>query len=122
MTKWFAQTCSAIAIVTMMLSAATVLAQTPATQTDMGEHKQKMAEKMAEKMAKMTTADQKIADLVATMNAATGEERIAAMTAVINELMAQRKQMHESCGMMKKAPTAATEAADPDHGAHHPEK
>lgn len=118
MAKWFTQTCLAAATLTMMLSAATVLAQTPATQTDVGEHKQKMAEKMA----KMTAADQKIADLVATMNAATGEERIAAMTAVINELMAQRKQMHESCGMMKKAPAAATEATDPDHGAHHPEK
>ena len=87
----------------------------------MTAHKPMMTNQKA-MMAKMTAADQKIADLVATMNAATGEERIAAMTAVINELMAQRKQMHESCGMMKKAPTAATEATGPDHGAHHPEK
>jgi hypothetical protein len=37
-------------------------------------------------------------------------------------LVAQRKQMHESCGMMNKAPAAAIGATDPDHGAHHPQK
>jgi hypothetical protein len=55
------------------------------------------------------------------MNAATGEDKVAAMAAVLNELVAQRKQMHQSCGMMNKAP-APDKATEPDHGAHHPEK
>jgi len=88
---------------------------------DMADHKQKMAEQKA-MMAKMAAADQTLADLTARMNAAKGEDKVAAMAAVLNELVAQRKQMHQSCGMMNEAPTAATESTDPDHGAHHPEK
>ena len=128
---------AAVALLTAVLSTPVVLAQPPAPvghKNDLGQsaaavmhgqgdmaHAQKMAEQKA-MMAKMAAADQKVADLVARMNAAKGEEKVAAMAAVINELLAQRKQMHESCGVMHKAPTAATEATEPDHGAHHPEK
>jgi hypothetical protein len=113
---------AAVALVTAALSTTVVLAQSPtAGQNEMAAHKQMMAEQKG-MMAEMTAADQKIADLVAKMNAAKGEERIAAMAAVVNELVAQRKQMRESCGMMMKAPTAAAEASEPDHGAHHPQK
>lgn len=113
---------AAVALVTAALSTTVVLAQSPtAGQKGMAAHKQTMADQK-EMMAAMTAADQRIADLVARMNAAKGEERIAAMAAVVNELVAQRKQMQESCGMMMKAPTAATEASEPDHGAHHPQK
>lgn len=113
---------AAVALVTAALSTTIVLAQPPtAGQKDMAEHNQRMADQKG-MMAKMATADQKIADLVAKMNAATGEEKVTAMTALINELVAQRTQMHESCGMMNKAPTAVTESTQPDHGAHHPEK
>jgi hypothetical protein len=80
-----------------------------------------MAEQKA-MMAKMAAGDQRLADLVAKMNAAKGEERIAAMAAVLNELVAQRKQMHQSCGMMDTAQSAATASTDPGHAAHHPEK
>lgn len=128
---------AAVALVMAVLSAPVVLAQTPAPvghKNDLGQsaaavmrgqgdmaHAQKMAEQKA-MMAKMAAADQKLADLVARMNAATGEDKVAAVAAVLNELVAQRNQMHQSCGMMKTAPTAATEATEPDHGAHHPEK
>ena len=115
---------AAVALVTTALSTTVVLAQPPtAGQHDMAEHKQRMAEQKG-MMARMAAADQKVADLVARMDAATGGEKVAAMAAVINELIAQRKQMHESCGMMKKAPAPApaTDATAPDHGAHHPQK
>ena len=128
----------AIALVIAVLSTPAVLAQTPAPaghkndlgqsaaavtrgQGDMGDHKQKMAEQAA-MMAKMAAADQKLADLVARMKAAKGEDKITAVAAVLEELVAQRNQMHQACGMMKTAPTAATEATEPDHGAHHPGK
>lgn len=131
----------AVALMIAVLSTPAVLAQTSAPaghkndlgqsrpgaaavmrgQGDMADHKQKMAEQAA-MMAKMAAADQKLADLVARMNAAKGEERIAAMAAVVNELVAQRKQMHGSCGMMNQAPTAVPDATEPDHGAHHPAK
>ena len=108
---------AAVALLITVLSTPVVLAQTPAP----GGHDQRMAEQKA-MMAKMAAGDQRLADLVAKMNAAKGEERIAAMAAVLNELVAQRRQMHQSCGMMNTAPTAATEQTDPDHGAHHPGK
>jgi hypothetical protein len=108
---------AAAASVIAVLSTAVVLAQTPAA----GGHEQRMAEQKA-MMAKMTAADQKLADLAARMNAAKGEDKVAAMAAVLNELVAQRKQMHQSCGMMNTAPTPATGSTEPDHGAHHPGK
>jgi hypothetical protein len=87
-------------------------------QGNMADHKQKMAEQEA----MIAAADQRLADLVARMNAANGEDKVAAVAAVLNELVAQRKQMHQSCGMMSKAPTVVTGTTEPDHGAHHPEK
>ena len=50
-------------------------------------------------MAEMKTADQRLDNLVATMNAATGTTKADAVAAVVNELVAQRKTMRE--GMMK---------------------
>jgi len=131
-----------IALATAVLSTTIVLAQSPpAGQNDMAAHKQMMAEQKAA-MAKMAAADQKLAELVAGMNAATGNEKVSAMAAVVNELVAQRAQMREQMrmqggmmermmshmsevhgmgGMIKKAP-ANSEAPQSDHGAHHPEK
>lgn len=97
-------------------------------------------------MAKMAAADKKLADLLARMNAAKGNEKVEAMAAVITELATQRMQMqeqmmrmqsgmmdhmmghmsamHGASGMMKTAPppTPAEKPADADHSAHHPEK
>jgi len=130
-----------VALVIAILCTPAVLAQTPGpaghkndlgqsgpatagvmgSQGDMADHKQKMAGQAA-MMAKMAAADQRLADLAARMNAATGEDKVAAMAAVLNELVAQRKQMHQSCGMMSNAPAAVTKTTEPDHSAHHPEK
>jgi len=94
-------------------------------------------------MQSMTAADQRLSELVAKMNAATGDKKVDAMAAVITELVAQRKQMQEqmrtqgsmmdqmmsrmgtmqgSGGMMKSAPEPKKDATDADHAAHHPEK
>ena len=87
-------------------------------------------------MKKMAAADQQLDDLLARMNVARGEEKVAAIAAVVTELTAQRAQMqehmrthcaakmssmHGSAEMAKKEPEtgAGTEA---DHAAHHPEK
>jgi hypothetical protein len=131
----------AVALVIAVLNTPVVLAQTSAPaghnndlgqsrpgaaavmggQADMADHKQKMAEQAA-MMAKMVAADQKLADLVAQMKAAKSEDKIAAVAAVLEELVAQRRQMHQSCGMMKTAPPVVPETTEPDHGAHHPGK
>jgi hypothetical protein len=58
-----------------------------------------MADMMARRQAMMTemhAANQKLDDLVAKMNAAGGNDRIDAMAAVINELVAQHKNMGAS--------------------------
>ena len=117
--KWFAT--AGVAALVVAFSTTLAVAQGPAGQREMAERKQKMAEQKG-MMARMAAADQKVADLVAAMNAATGEEKVTAMAALINELVAQRTQMHESCGMMNKAPAAATKATDTDHGAHLPQQ
>ena len=57
---------------------------------------------MAEKekmMADMKAADQRIDDLVATMNAASSTEKPAAIAAVVTEMVTQRRTMRD--GMMK---------------------
>jgi hypothetical protein len=54
-----------------------------------------MREKMAEK-------DERVQKLVESMNAATGDEKIEAMADVINELVDQRRAMHDM--MMRMGP------------------
>ena len=57
---------------------------------------------MAEKekmMADMKAADQRIDDLVATMTAASGMEKMTATAAVVTEMVTQRRTMRD--GMMK---------------------
>ncbi|HZJ33031.1 MAG TPA: hypothetical protein VFD21_15750 [Vicinamibacterales bacterium] len=94
-------------------------------------------------MQNMRAADQKVAELIAKMNAATGDRKVDAIAAVVTELAAQRKQMqeqmrmqsgmmeqmmsrmsamHGSGGMMQGTPAPKTDATDPDHAAHHPDK
>lgn len=134
---------AAVAWLAVALSTTVGLAQSPtAGQKDAAVHQQMMAEQKSA-MAKMAAADQKLTELVDRMNTAQGDEKVTAMAAVVKELVAQRTLMHEQMrmqggmmermmshmsemhamgGMMKQAPTAATEATEPDHGAHHPEK
>ena len=57
---------------------------------------------MAEKnkmMADMKAADQRLDDLVATMNTASGMDKMAATAAVVSEMVTQRRTMRD--GMMK---------------------
>jgi len=57
---------------------------------------------MAEKekmMADMKAADQQLDALVATMNTASGTDKMAAITAVVSEMATQRRTMRD--GMMK---------------------
>ncbi len=46
-------------------------------------------------MAEMKASDARLAERVAAMNAATGNDKVEAMAAVINELVAQRNAMRE---------------------------
>lgn len=60
---------------------------------------------MMQGMQKMPAAlkemDDRLAPLVADMNKATGSEKVDRMAAVLNEMTAQRKQMHDQiAGMM----------------------
>lgn len=53
-------------------------------------------------MASMDAQDKKIDALVAELNAAKGTDRLDKLVAVVNELVAERKAMHEHMmGMMK---------------------
>jgi Spy/CpxP family protein refolding chaperone len=54
-----------------------------------------------EMMAKMDAMDARIDDLVKSMNAAKGSKKPDAVAAVINELVAQRKQMREQMMAMQ---------------------
>jgi hypothetical protein len=50
-------------------------------------------------MADMKAADQRLDELVATMNTASGTDKMAATTAVVTEMVTQRRTMQ--AGMMK---------------------
>ena len=160
---------AAVALVTAALSTATVLAQTPPSdghhgfaaepgppharttmdgRTAMLAGQKMMMADQSTMMAEMVAADQKLADLVARMNAAQGDEKVSAMAAVITELAEQRARMqkqmmrmqsqmmdhmkahmsgmHGAGVMEKKTPAdplpAPPPAGDADHSAHHPEK
>ena len=86
-------------------------------------------------MAAMDSLDRRLDSLVDRMNRAGGNQKVAAMAAVINELVAQRKamrsHMRERMKMMgghgPAAPSARTPAMGPDtaasdtaHTVHHP--
>ncbi len=53
-----------------------------------------MKKKQEKMMAKCKAMDSKLDELAAAMNSATGQEKIEAMAALLNELVAQRKAMH----------------------------
>jgi hypothetical protein len=79
--------------------ASPVLAQDPDRP---GMSRQHMQEKCEDMMAKhqemqqeMAAMDARLEELVQQMNAVTGEARVDAMAAVINELFEQRRDMHE---------------------------
>jgi len=57
----------------------------------------KMYERM---MAEMKAGDAKLEALVRDMNAATGDAKVTAMAAVVNELVQQHKAMHGRMGQM----------------------
>jgi len=139
-----------VAVAAIAGAATVALAQAPAD----GEHHQLPAPPVAsaatpvpdrhQMMQMMAADDQKLAGLIVTMNMATGDAKVAAIAAVVNELVAQRARMqmqmrmqagmmdqmmshmaamHGPGGMMnKKAPEPAPGVSDQDHAAHHPEK
>jgi hypothetical protein len=65
-------------------------------------------------MAEMKAADARLDVLVKDMNTATGEERIAAVTAVVNELVRQHKRMWAGMAEMQQSMGGrATEGSRP---------
>jgi len=66
----------------------------PSNMTDMMKHHHEMM------MAEMKTADATLEQLAAQMNAATGDAKVAAMAAVVNELVRQQQAMHEHMAQM----------------------
>ena len=85
-----------LAIVTAAtLRGATLLAQEPSAMHGMDQQKHREMMPMHAKMIEQQKAqDVEIDKLLATMNSATGEQRIDAIVAVINKLVEQRKVMH----------------------------
>lgn len=72
--------------------------------------------------ADLKAGDAKLDDLIAKMNAATGQAKIEQMAAVLTELVAQRKTMHgRMMSMNPERPSDAPPAARPQmrHEAHH---
>ena len=140
---------SAVAVVAVTGAVTVALAQAP---VDGGHHQGPAAPAgdgtlapEPQRMMKMMAADdEKLAGLVTAMNAAKGDQKVAAIAAVVNELVAQRTRMqaqmrmqagmmdqmmshmaamHGPGGMMnKKAPEPAAGVNEQDHAAHHPEK
>ena len=98
----------AIALAAMVAAAAVVLAQAPAvvnhhngvTEAVAGQATPSMIERH-QMMQRMSAADQKLSELIAAMNAATGDKKVEAIAAVVTELAAQRRQMQEQMRMQR---------------------
>ena len=86
-----------LSINVLALAALAVAAQQPAPGPMMGEKKmdESMMAHHKEMMATMETMDARLDELVKKMNAATRSRKADAVAAVVNELVAQRKQMRE---------------------------
>ena len=77
--------------------------QNPATQGAQAQPQPGMAEMMKmhqQMMAEMKAGDAKLDALVKDMNAAAGEAKVTAMSAVVSELVRQHKAMHGHMGQM----------------------
>lgn len=77
--------------------------ESPAAQQAVQPQQPTMADMMKrheQMMAEMKAADAKLDALVKDMNAATGDAKIAAVAAVINELVQQHRTMHSRMGQM----------------------
>jgi hypothetical protein len=61
----------------------------------MMEHREGMMAKHQEMMAELESMDTELDSLIAAMNAATGDDKVNAMAAVLEELVGQRKAMRE---------------------------
>ena len=108
-----------------LLVATGVSAQQPGPQRDTAR-----AMRREMMMQQVQAADARLDKLVSEMNRATGAKKVEAMAAVINEIVAQRKQMRghmremmESHGMMQGNPGEMKPERDSrppgDHGQHH---
>jgi len=106
----------AIALVTVLP------AQTKWTPTDR-QGQMGMTADYQKMMADMKAGQEKLDDLIAKMNAATGEEKIAQMATVLTELVARQKAMHAHMTMMghESAPlsNAPREQPPAGHEQHH---
>ena len=97
-----------LAIVVLAVGSAIVAqqpgaAQQPQMPMQMGQMSgcQGMMQGMQKMPAALKAMDDRLAPLVAEMNKAAGSEKVDRMAAVLNEMTAQRKQMHDQvAGMM----------------------
>jgi DNA integrity scanning protein DisA with diadenylate cyclase activity len=87
---------SPVLAVSQSLSAQSAQSGQSSQQPDMAE----MMKRHQQMMANMKSADAKLDDLVATMNAANGEAKVTAIAQVVSELVRQQKTMHEHMGMV----------------------
>jgi hypothetical protein len=78
-------------------------------------------------MMAMDSLNHRLDSLVARMNRTSGNEKVQAMAAVINELVSQRKMMQdrmprmmERGGMMREGAKPEEGVEDSGHAAHHP--
>ena len=66
----------------------------------MDEHHSEMMQKHKQMEAAMQKEDAELATLAAKMNSATGDDKVAAIAAVLNKLVELRKQHHEEMSAM----------------------
>jgi endonuclease III len=95
----------------------TLPAQTKWTSTD-GQRQTGMMADCQKMMADMKAGQEKLDDLIAEMNAATGQQKIDRIAAVLTELVARQKAMHAHMTMMGhgSAPLANSPGQQPPAG------
>jgi len=114
-------------LVALMLGAHIVAAQQPAPPGQPDRRPSGMTGRagMGAQLQMIDSLNARLDTLVSRMNRATGNSKVTAMADVINELVAQRKGMHEHMRQMMESRSGmlhrdSTPADTADHTDHHP--
>jgi len=114
--KWIVKILQVIAAVFVLSAFAWAQTSVPA-QPSQQDHKAGMMAGHKAMMADMAAAEKKMDEMIAKMNAATGQAKVDQMAAVITELVAHCKEMHGKMMAQETAPAADTSEKGPEQ--HH---
>jgi hypothetical protein len=114
-----------LAIAALLVAGMLYAQNTPAAQGRGQAAGRGMMAQQQQMMADMKAEQKKLSELVASMNAATGADKVNRIAAVVTEMVAEHGRMSEHMmsmqnGMMQQMMQGRQQAPPEDHEQHHP--